>query len=164
MAVTAGPKATVPAAKIGSPGSIIIASTDAFNPQPNVNYYSVLPAGSLNNGNAGSVGNCGDVYGGWCRPWPPAGIPVWGDTNSYALRPQDLSALDSKMDDGNGFTGNVRSGLMHDKDWAPETGNDSSGHNTTGYCNNASTGAYLTDTNYECLPMIRILSQTGDPD
>jgi prepilin-type N-terminal cleavage/methylation domain-containing protein len=159
--VTTGPNKNVPLSKIGTDGSFIIAS-------------AMTSAGS---GSAVDFTNLRNYYAIFSPMQLPAVPPdyqwITPNYSSYVTLPNppvavsvkatDLLALDSKIDDGDGNTGNVLAGSIE-----ACCGNATVGAISSiplSRCSDPSTGAYqVQNASYECTPLIRIGAQTGDPD
>jgi hypothetical protein len=150
MPIASGPGQNVPASKLGISGSLVIASgigqsytnnnIDLTNPR---NYYAIF--------NPAAISPL--LYGAY------HGAFITTTTSNSAVKPVDLLALDQKIDDGVGTTGNVLSGSI---------GNDSGGHpgiNATALtaCSSAGGVYNLSNTGYTCTPLIRIGGSVNDP-
>jgi prepilin-type N-terminal cleavage/methylation domain-containing protein len=142
-ASTTGQTKNVPAAKIGKPNSFFIASAmglgDTFADTSNVrNFYALLDPSQTQT--------------------PPGATYPFAQTTSAnsAVKPADLLALDTKMDDGIANTGNVLSGSTCCGGYAGIYPTPLS------TCSQGATYEVQNDS-YECTPLIRIGAQTGAP-
>jgi prepilin-type N-terminal cleavage/methylation domain-containing protein len=134
---TSGPNKNVEASKIGKKGSFIIATMpEAYPPAANENWYFILDPTQ-----AQVVGTYGYQYS------------ATSSANS-AVTPADAQALDAKMDNGIGNTGNVRAGRIQSY-IAPNVGNSLS------TCSNGSGVYQVQNSGFECTPVIRMGAQTG---
>ncbi len=143
-----GSQKNVPESKLGKSQSFFIASALSFNgyhvaggrnPQ---NYYAILDPSQAKVILANVLFNT-------------------TTSSNSAVTPQELLSLDKKLDDGTGNTGNVISGAMGDFNGVGYGGIIATPLST---CSDLTTGVYdLTQTGYECTPLIRIGAQAGDP-
>jgi prepilin-type N-terminal cleavage/methylation domain-containing protein len=143
-----GANRNVPEAKIGKAGSFFIASAYPSaggiwaSPTDVRNYYAILDPTQAQTG---------------C--WNCAFVPT--TSLNSAVKPADLLALDKKVDDGLANSGTVLSGNM--LNWILSA--ITLGSASAGVCTNSVNGATyaISNSGYECTPLIRIGAQTGDP-
>jgi prepilin-type N-terminal cleavage/methylation domain-containing protein len=148
QANTTGPNKNVPLSKLGSPNAFFIASAMPDNstnrsadPASQRNYYAILDGAQAQTADYIFQSTCPTCSG------------------RSSVKPADLLALDKKIDDGIGNTGNVLSGSMKFNISLGAISLDSAYN-----CSDISSGAYnVSVTTYECTPLIRIGAQTGDP-
>jgi prepilin-type N-terminal cleavage/methylation domain-containing protein len=145
---TAGAAKNVPLSKFGAKGAFVTASSlsvdggcyaDSANRR---SYYSILDASEAQNLSVYSLYHFNSTSA----------------TNS-AVKPNDLLALDAKMDDGVASSGNVLSGSI---------GNCVSNvggivANPLPNCSDGSGAYQVQNSGYECTPLIRIGAQAGEP-
>ncbi|OYW77194.1 MAG: hypothetical protein B7Z37_05305 [Verrucomicrobia bacterium 12-59-8] len=142
-AESSGANKNVPAAKIGKSNDFVIASAlsadswHAATTNPS-NYYAILDSSNAQTGNYN---------------FHPT------TSSNSAVEPAALLALDTKMDDGVGNTGNVLSGAIGESGFG--TGAIVVAPLAT--CSNGSGVYQIQNSGYECTPLIRIGGSVGDP-
>ena len=161
QAVSSGANANVPASKMGKPGAFFSVSTVntgilTGTPFLNSNYYIIMDGASQMQSEANTGNACYGTY-----------EDDSATTKREAVTPVELLALDTKIDDGIANTGSVMSGVIgtagggwnqfeQGSTWAGCASNNPPGAGPT----------YLTDpahaNSYECNPLIRIGTQSGD--
>ena len=85
---------------------------------------------------------------------------VGTSTANSAVRAVDLLALDKKADDGIANAGNVLSGRTYC--WGNPASGGIDANPSSGICSSGPT-YYVSNSSYECTPLIRIGAQAGDP-
>ena len=142
--ITTGPNKDVPLAKMGKPGSfLVVTAAPLVSNNPTVdtvnkrNYYIMVDKNSAQT--------------------PLSGFYVFDYTTSTnsAATPNELLALDKKIDDGVANSGIVISGRIN----LNSSGTDLDALTT------CSVGAnyIISNPGYECTPLVRVGGSTGDP-
>jgi prepilin-type N-terminal cleavage/methylation domain-containing protein len=144
---TSGANTNTPLSAIGSNGAFDVVYPITVPGQQIHNYYAILNGTQLQPG-ATDCGYCGTR----CLPTQPT-------AGNAALKPSELLALDTKMDDGIANTGNILSGDIEGAICG--AGAVGVGGNPLTNCSNG--GTYQVQHNsYECIPVIRIGATAGD--
>jgi len=137
-----GPLTNIPASPMGAPGAVFYATAlccnagGGYDDDPTVlqNWYSIVPGVQLQT--LPSFGRYGPALG------------------YEAVTPAELLALDQKMDDGSANTGNVIAG------WITGWTSLQAGHSPSN-CSVNSTYS-VSSSGYNCTPLIRIGTESGD--
>lgn len=152
---TSGAGKNLPLSKLGTRGSYILASALANNTSwagngfmANVNeplnYYAILDKSQA------AILSSGCCY---------AFTSTQNGLAPSTVKPIDLQALDRKMDDGIGNTGNVISGAV-----AANSTDGGIYATPRAACSNSATGVYtLSNSTAECTPLVRIGAVAGVP-
>lgn len=151
--ISSGPEKNVPLAKLGIKGAFITASALG-------NDYSAWGGGYILD--FSDIKNFYAILHPTQAQTPFSGLYHFSvtrnDTNNSAVKPKELLALDTKMDDGAPATGNVIAGKMGDN------GSAAGGINDSAITNCVNGGAYqLQNDSYECTPLVRIGGAAGSP-
>lgn len=150
--VTSGSTKNAPLSKIGSKGAFIIASalsvgggSSTPDTTKRENYYFILGADQI---------GCDSGFPHFSNGTCSAG----NVTNGSSVKPADVLAMDTKMDDGIANNGNVKAGSLSGA-W-----NGAGIFDTTTGASCSTTTTYNSSTTTEaCLPLIRIGGVAGDP-